>query len=94
MCWFSPGKTRGQASIATFVSLRAAGMASVDVIRAVTVNAADMLGWGDRIGAIEPGKLADMIAVAGDPVADTSELERVRFVMKDGRTIRNDLLPH
>jgi imidazolonepropionase-like amidohydrolase len=49
-----------------------------------------MLGWKDRIGSIESGKFADLIAVAGDPIADISELERVRFVMKDGRAIRND----
>jgi imidazolonepropionase-like amidohydrolase len=49
------------------------------------------LGWQDRIGAIEPGKFADLVAVAGDPVADSTELERVRFVMKDGQVIRNDL---
>jgi imidazolonepropionase-like amidohydrolase len=65
-------------------------MPSLDVIRAITTNAAEMLGWQDRIGAIEPGKFADLIAVAGDPIADIRELERVRFVMKDGRTIRND----
>ena len=91
MCWSYPGKTRGQASIATFVKLRDAGMPALDVIRAITVNAADMLGWADRIGAIEPGKLADLIAVAGDPVTDLHELERVRFVMKGGQVIRNDL---
>jgi len=91
MCWSYPGKTRGQASIATFVKLRDAGMPALDVIRAITVNAADMLGWGDRIGAIEPGKLADLIAVDGDPVTDLHELERVRFVMKGGQVIRNDL---
>jgi imidazolonepropionase-like amidohydrolase len=61
------------------------------VIRAVTSNAAEMLGWGDRIGAIEPGKFADLVAVAGDPVADIGELERVRFVMKSGQVVRNAL---
>jgi len=91
MCWFYPGKTRGQATVATFVNLREAGMAPLDVIRAVTVNAADMLGWADRVGTIEPGKLADLVAVAGDPLVDMNELERVRFVMKDGQVIRNDL---
>jgi imidazolonepropionase-like amidohydrolase len=90
MGWFYPGKTRGEASISRFPTLHKAGMPSLDVIRAITTNAAEMLGWQDRIGAIEPGKFADLIAVAGDPIADIRELERVRFVMKDGRTIRND----
>src|SRR3984957_429831 len=94
LCWFYPGKTRGQASSATFVKLRQAGMSAIDVIRAVTVNAAEMLGWGDRIGTIEPGKFADLVAVAGDPVADITELERVRFVMKDGQVVRNELASH
>ena len=57
MCWFYPGKTRGQASTATFVNLRQAGMPALDVIRAITINAAEVLGWQDRIGAIEPGKI-------------------------------------
>ena len=92
MCWFDPGKTRGQASTEVFVNLRQAGMPTLDVIRAITSNAAEMLGWQDRIGAIEPGKFADLIAVAGDPIADISELERVRFVMKDGQVIRNELM--
>ena len=91
MCWFAPGKTRGQASTEVFTHLRDAGMPALDVIRSVTTNAAEMLGWQDRIGSVEPGKFADVIAVAGDPVADVTEIERVRFVMKDGRIIRNDL---
>jgi imidazolonepropionase-like amidohydrolase len=91
MCWFYPGKTRGEASTATLVNLRDAGMPALDVIRAITINAAEMLGWQDRIGSIEPGKFADVVAVAGDPIADITELERVRFVMKDGNVIRNDL---
>jgi imidazolonepropionase-like amidohydrolase len=90
MCWFYPGKTRGDASIATLIKLRDAGMPSLDVIRAITINAAEMLGWQGRIGAIEPGMLADLIAVAGDPVADIAELQHVRFVMRGGEVIRND----
>ncbi|MDP9007291.1 MAG: amidohydrolase family protein [Pseudomonadota bacterium] len=74
MCWFYPGKTRGQASATMFTALRKAGMPPLDIIRAVTVNAAEMLGWQDRVGSVEPGKLADLAAVAGDPIADTSEL--------------------
>jgi len=69
-------------------------MSPLDVIRAITTNAAEMLGWQDRIGAIEPGKLADLVAVSGDPIADIHELERVRFVMKDGQVVRNDLPNH
>jgi imidazolonepropionase-like amidohydrolase len=90
MSWFYPGKTRGQTSTAILINLRQAGLPALDVIRAITVNAAEMLGWQDRIGSIQPGKFADLIAVASDPIADISELERVRFVMKDGRVIRND----
>jgi imidazolonepropionase-like amidohydrolase len=91
MCWFYPGKTRGQASASRFPFLHEAGMPALDVIRAITTNAAEMLGWQDRIGAIEPGKFADLVAVAGDPIADISELERVRFVMKGGQVVRDDL---
>ena len=94
MCWFYPGKTRGQASVGTFVNLSRAGFSPLDAIRAVTINAAEMLGWQDRIGAIEPGKFADLVAVGGDPIADITELERVRFVMKDGQVVRNDLSSH
>jgi imidazolonepropionase-like amidohydrolase len=90
MCWFYPGKTRGEASATMFSALRDVGMPALDIVRAVTVNAAELLGWQDRVGAVEPGKLADLVAVAGDPLADVSELERVRFVMKDGRVVRSD----
>jgi imidazolonepropionase-like amidohydrolase len=50
-----------------------------------------MMGWQDRIGSIEKGKFADIIAVAGDPLGDITELERVKFVMKGGQVVRNDL---
>jgi len=94
MCWFYPGKTRGEASTQIFVNLRHAEMPALDVIRAITTNAAEMLGWSDRIGSVEPGKFADLIAVAGDPIADISELERVQFVMKEGQVVRNDPASH
>jgi imidazolonepropionase-like amidohydrolase len=67
------------------------GMTPIEAIRTATTTAADLLGWGDRIGSIEPGKFADIVAVAGDPLGDIGELERVRFVMKDGVVFRNEL---
>jgi len=90
MCWFYPGKTRGQATATMFVALQHAGMPTLDIIRAVTTNAAEMLNWQDRVGSLEPGKFADLIAVSENPLTDISELERVRFVMKDGQVVRND----
>src|SRR5215471_17631973 len=92
MCWWYPGKTCGEASVLTLLNLRKAGMSALEVIRAITVTAAEMLGWQDKVGAIEAGRFADLIAVSGDPVADMTELERVRFVMKDGKIVRNDLM--
>ena len=49
------------------------------------------MGWQDRVGTIENGKYADIIAVAGNPMADITELERVKFVMKGGVIVQNDL---
>ncbi len=90
MVWAYPGKTRGEASALMFGHLSGAGMSSLEILRAVTSNAAEMLGWQDRIGSVEPGKLADLIAVSGDPIADIRILEQVRFVMKGGQVIRDD----
>jgi imidazolonepropionase-like amidohydrolase len=92
MCWVYPGKTRGDASVATLLNLRQAGVPALDVIRAVTTGAAEMLGWQDQVGAVEPGRFADLVAVVGDPIADVHELERVRFVMKGGQVIKNDFV--
>ena len=60
------------------------GMTPMQAIRAATVNAADLLGWSDDVGAVRPGLYADLIAVAGDPLEDVGEFEKVRFVMKGG----------
>jgi imidazolonepropionase-like amidohydrolase len=60
------------------------GMSPADAIRMATVNAAELLGWSDKVGRLAPGYYADMIAVDGDPLTDVSQLERVRWVMKGG----------
>jgi imidazolonepropionase-like amidohydrolase len=67
------------------------GMTPMQAIRAATVNAAELMGWKDRVGSIEPGKLADLIAVSGDPLSDIRLLERVGFVMKGGAVVKNEL---
>lgn len=64
------------------------GMPPMEAILTATGNAADLLGWSDRIGAVVPGLLADLIAVPGDPLADPRLLEQVNFVMKAGIVIR------
>ena len=60
------------------------GMTPEQALRAGTVMGAELLGWSDQLGTIEPGKLADIVAVPADPLADIATLERVRFVMKNG----------
>lgn len=56
----------------------------MQAIQTATVNAADLLGWSDRVGSVQPGRFAGLVAVAGDPLADIHELEPVTFVMKGG----------
>ena len=67
------------------------GMQPIDAIQAATIRAADLMGWPDKVGAIEIGYIADIIAVNGDPSSDVRILESVRFVMKGGIVVRNDL---
>jgi imidazolonepropionase-like amidohydrolase len=64
-----------------------AGMTPMQAIQAATRVNAELLGWQDRIGTVEPGKLADIIAVPGDPLRDLAVLEKVSFVMLGGREI-------
>jgi imidazolonepropionase-like amidohydrolase len=60
------------------------------IVSATSLNA-EILGWSDRVGSVEKGKLADLVAVAGDPLKDITEMERVRFVMKSGVVYRDEL---
>jgi imidazolonepropionase-like amidohydrolase len=66
------------------------GLSPLQSIQAASINAADLLGWSGKVGAIEPGKWADIIAVEGDPLQDVTTLERVKFVMKGGAVVKNE----
>ena len=67
--------------------LRPRVMTPIQAIRSATVVASQLMGWQDRVGALEAGRYADVIAVAGDPIEDITELERVTFVMKGGEVV-------
>ena len=71
--------------------VKRAGLTPARAIQSGTTINAAALGWQDRIGSIDKGKFADLIAVSGDPLTDITELQRVRFVMKGGKVIKNDL---
>jgi imidazolonepropionase-like amidohydrolase len=66
------------------------GMAPEKTLQMATSTAADIIGWSDRVGSVAKGKFADLVAVAGDPVADITEMSRVKFVMKGGDIFRNE----
>ena len=70
--------------------MRAAGLLLAALVSATRLNA-EILGWSDRIGTVERGKLADVVAVPGDPLADITAVERVGFVMKGGTVYRDNL---
>jgi imidazolonepropionase-like amidohydrolase len=76
------------ANAAELRALVSAGFTTAEAIRAATITAAELLGMPERIGTIEPGKAADVIAVRGDVLADVSVLQHVTFVMTDGEVIR------
>jgi imidazolonepropionase-like amidohydrolase len=71
-----------------FATMVKFGLTPLAAIQSATLNAADLLGLSDRVGAIEPGKFADLIAVQGDPTRDVTVLENVKFVMKGGRIVK------
>ena len=69
------------------------GLTPVRALQAATTINAEVLGWQDQIGSIDKGKYADLVAVSGDPLADITELQRVKFVMKGGKVIKNVMEP-
>ncbi|MBA2382852.1 MAG: amidohydrolase family protein [Chloroflexi bacterium] len=73
-----------------FASYVRAGMTPLAAIRTATTMAAELMGWSDRVGTLAPGRFADLFAVAGDPLADVTELERPVFVAKGGQVVRDD----
>ncbi len=66
------------------------GMTPLAAIQSATINAADLLGWSDKVGVLEPAHYADLIAVEGNPVANVRLLENVKFVMKGGHVYRDE----
>jgi imidazolonepropionase-like amidohydrolase len=64
------------------------GLTPLQAIQSATLNAADLLGWQDRIGTLEAGKYADVVAVSGDPLQDVSVLENVKVVIKGGEIVK------
>jgi imidazolonepropionase-like amidohydrolase len=71
-----------------FVYMVEAGMPAAEAILAATRNAADLIGAPDQIGSLQPGRFADVVAVAGNPLTDISELRKVTFVMKGGKIVK------
>jgi imidazolonepropionase-like amidohydrolase len=87
---FDASEAKGQGKNADeLVALVKHGLTPIEAIRAATTNAAELLGWQDRVGTVEPGKFADLIAVEGDPLADITVLKSVKFVMKGGAVVRD-----
>ena len=74
-----------------FWSMVQLGLSPVKALQAGTTNAAELMGWSDRIGAIRTGMFADMVAVKGDPLQDVRLLQHVQFVMKDGVVYKNEI---
>ena len=66
------------------------GMSPLQAIQTATIHGADLLGWSSKIGTLEAGKWADLIAVEGDPLKDVTTLQQVKFVMKGGEVVKNE----
>ena len=73
-----------------FIYMTEAGMPAMEAIKCATVNASELIGVSDKVGTIEPGKWADIVAVEGDPLTDIHAMGQMRFVMKDGVVYKNE----
>ena len=73
-----------------FVYMTEAGMPAMEALKCATLNAAELIGVSDKVGSLETGKLADVVAVDGDPIKDIHVMGQVRFVMKDGVVYKNE----
>lgn len=73
-----------------FASYVQAGMSPLAAIRTATTVASELMGWSDRVGSLAVGRFADLVAVAGDPLADVTELERPVVVAKGGQLVRDE----
>jgi imidazolonepropionase-like amidohydrolase len=67
------------------------GMTPVEALQSATVVGSEMMDWQDQIGSLEKGNYADIVAIAGDPLKEITEMQRVKFVMKGGKVIKNEL---
>lgn len=92
---FDPSSAEGHGQNAQeIIAMTKLGLPPIEAIRAATTSAAELLGWQGKVGLIDAGYYADIIAVSGDPLADVGELEHVKFVMKGGTVVKNDLATH
>jgi imidazolonepropionase-like amidohydrolase len=67
------------------------GKTPAQALQSAMTVAAQIIGWQDQVGTLEKGKFADLVAVAGDPLADITAMSRIMFVMKGGQVVRNDM---
>jgi imidazolonepropionase-like amidohydrolase len=87
---FDPAGAEVQGKNATeLAAMVKRGLTPLEAIQATTINAAELLSWQEKVGALEPGHYADLIAVDGDPLADITILQHVKFVMKGGTVVKN-----
>ena len=92
---FDPASAEGHGKNAQeIIAMSKLGLSPVEAIRAATATAAELMGWPDKVGSIEVGHYADVIAVSGDLLTDVTELEHVKFVMKGGKVVKNDFMIH
>ncbi len=87
----APGMSRGQGSLEVLESYVGAGMTPIEILRAITISGATLLGVDKQVGSLEAGKIADIVAVPGNPLADPLLLQHVGFVMKGGEVLRDDM---